>query len=146
MINYSDTEMAKMRETGCPWLKVAKLDGDKYWRVYTHDMADDGTVGEISGYTGMPFTSRKAATAYAIERCENGTYHGFGHAEAENSGLLWHYRSTLRPVTALPLAKLEWEFCEEFLGPDVRDMLTRRQLTEDECWRFDLQLIGRRAA
>lgn len=143
---YTDTELAMMRATDCPWLKVAKLPGDKFWRVYTHDAADDGSIGPISGYTGGAFTSRRDATAYAVDRCESGTYHGFGHAQAEDSELLWHYRSVLRPVTQLPLAKLGWEFSRDFVGVEARDMLTRRQLTDDECRRFDLKFVDMRRA
>lgn len=170
----TETEINMMRATGCPWLYVAKLPHDRYWRVYTGDAAEDGSIGEWSGgYTGGYFATKAAATAYAMERCEDGSYHGFGHAsvsapaskeakvapmhsepvteapqptEVQGAPLFFHYRSLLRPVTQFDLRRLDWEFCEAFVCPEPRDMLTRRQLTEWEVSQLSLQFVGMRAA
>jgi len=151
-MELTQDDIRMMRPTGCPWLFVAKLPYDRYWRVYTRDANDDGTMadwGDSNTYTGGWFPTKSAAVAYATELCDSGNWHGFGHdapTAQEEIPMLYHYRSPLRPITQLPLQKLDWEYCEEFVGPDVRDMLTRRQLTDFEVSQLSLVLVGTRAA
>lgn len=56
------------------------------------------------------------------------------------SGPVWRYRSEYRPITQLPLDRLDVVIDPATIGPDVRDLITARELTANEVSQFQLTI------
>lgn len=59
-------------------------------------------------------------------------------------GAVWRYESPLRPIIQLPLERLSQVLDPGNIGPDVRILITARELDEVEIAAFELvRLDGR---
>ena len=56
-------------------------------------------------------------------------------------GPIYRYRSPLRPITQLPLARLDHVLDPGNLGPNVRELITARPLSDDEIAAFQLEVL-----